>query len=205
LIGYAVTVAGALVLHFAVTLPLLFWLITRRNPYRVMRAMSAALFTGFSTASSSGTLPVTLERVENGVGVSNKVSSFVLPIGATVNMDGTALYECVAVIFVSQLYAASNPDFTLTLGSQVLIVFLALMVSIGAAGIPHAGLVMMVIIFKAIGVPIELAGVLWAVDRPLDMCRTVVNLWSDTMGTVTIAHTENEIDESVLFAAKPGD
>ena len=184
-----------------VTLPLLFWLITRRNPYSVMRAMSAALYTGFSTASSSGTLPVTLERVEHGVGVSNKISSFVLPIGATVNMDGTALYECVAVIFVSQLYAAANPEFTLTLGSQLMIVFLALIVSIGAAGVPHAGLVMMVIIFKAVGVPVELAGLLWAVDRPLDMCRTVVNLWSDTMGTVAIAHTEGEIDESVLFEA----
>jgi len=198
LVGYAATVAGALAVHFFVTLPLLFWLITRRNPYRVMRMMSAALFTGFSTASSSGTLPVTLERVEHGVGVSNKISSFVLPLGATVNMDGTALYECVAVIFVSQIYAAANPEFTLTLGSQLMIVFLALMVSIGAAGIPHAGLVMMVIVFKAIGVPIELAALLWAVDRPLDMCRTTVNIWSDTMGAVTIAHTENEIDEAIF-------
>jgi Na+/H+-dicarboxylate symporter len=203
LLGYAVTVAGALALHFFLTLPLLFWLVTRRNPYGVMRAMTAALYTGFSTASSSGTLPVTLERVEHGVGVSNKVSSFVLPIGATVNMDGTALYECVAVIFVSQLYAAANPEFTLTLGTQLIIVFLALMVSVGAAGVPHAGLVMMVIIFKAVGVPVELAGLLWAVDRPLDMCRTVVNLWSDTMGTVAIAHTEGEIDESVLFRRAP--
>jgi len=202
LIGYAVTVALALAVHFFGTLPLLFWLITRRNPYRVMRAMSPALLTGFSTASSSGTLPVTLERVEHGVGVSNKISSFVLPIGATVNMDGTALYECVAVIFISQLYAGANPEFTLTLGSQLLIVFLALMVSIGAAGIPHAGLVMMVIIFKAVGVPIELAGLLWAVDRPLDMCRTMTNIWSDTMGAATIAHTEGEIDESVLFSPR---
>jgi Na+/H+-dicarboxylate symporter len=144
-------------------------------------------------------LPVTLERVENGVGVSNKVSSFVLPIGATVNMDGTALYECVAVIFVAQLYATANPDFVLTAGAQVMIVFLALMVSIGAAGIPHAGLVMMVIIFEAVGVPVELAAVLWAIDRPLDMSRTVVNLWSDSVGTTVIAHTEGEIDESVLF------
>jgi Na+/H+-dicarboxylate symporter len=201
LIGYAGTVAAALATHLFVTLPLLFWLLTRRNPYRVMRAMSPALFTGFSTASSSGTLPVTLERVENGVGVSNNISSFVLPIGATVNMDGTALYECVAVIFVSQLYAAAHPEFALTFGSQALIVFLALMVSIGAAGIPHAGLVMMVIIFKAVGLPIELAGILWAIDRPLDMCRTTVNIWSDTMGTVTIAHTEGEIEDAVLFRA----
>ena len=122
-----------------------------------------------------------------------------LPIGATVNMDGTALYECIAVIFVSQLYAAANPDFTLTLANQLMIVFLALMVSIGAAGIPHAGLVMMVIIFEAIGLPTALTALLWAVDRPLDMCRTVVNVWSDTMGTTAIAHAENEIDESVLF------
>jgi len=198
LIGYAGTVFGALAIHFLVTLPLLFWLLTRRNPYRVMRAMAPALLTGFSTASSSGTLPVTLERIERGVGVSNKVSSFVLPIGATVNMDGTALYECVAVIFVAQIYAAANPDFTLTFGAQALIVFLALMVSIGAAGIPHAGLVMMVIIFRAVGIPIELAGVLWAVDRPLDMCRTTVNIWSDTMGTAAIAHTEGEIDEGMF-------
>ena len=148
--------------------------------------------------------PSRCERVEHGVGVSNKVSSFVLPIGATVNMDGTALYECVAVIFVSQLYAAANPEFTLTLGSQLMIVFLALMVSVGAAGMPHAGLVMMVIIFKAIGVPVELAGLLWAVDRPLDMCRTVVNIWSDTMGTVAIAHTEGEIDESKSVQGRLG-
>jgi Na+/H+-dicarboxylate symporter len=200
LLGYAGTVFGALAVHFLLTLPLLFWLITRRNPYRVMRAMAPALLTGFSTASSSGTLPVTLERVERGVGVSNKISSFVLPIGATVNMDGTALYECVAVIFVAQIYHVANPDFTLTFGGQMMIVFLALMVSIGAAGIPHAGLVMMVIIFRAVGIPIELAGLLWAVDRPLDMCRTTVNIWSDVMGATAVAHTEGEIDEAIFPA-----
>ncbi len=202
LLGYAGTVAGALAIHFLGTLPLLFWLLTRRNPYAVMREMSPALLTAFSTASSSGTFPVTLERVENGVGVSNKISSFVLPLGATVNMDGTALYECVATLFVAQLYAAANPDFSLTVGAQILIVFLALLVSIGAAGIPHAGLVMMVIIFQAVGLPVGLTALLWAVDRPLDMARTMTNVWSDTMGTVTIAHTEGEIDESVLF--RPG-
>ena len=199
LIGYFLTVLVALMLHLFVTIPALFWLLTRRNPYKVLRAMMPALLTAFSTASSSGTLPVTLNRVENNVGVSNKVSSFVLPIGATVNMDGTALYECIAVIFVSQLYAAANPDFTLTFANQLMIVFLALMVSIGAAGIPHAGLVMMVIIFEAIGLPTALTAVLWAVDRPLDMCRTVVNIWSDTMGATAIAHGEKEIDETVLF------
>ncbi len=200
LAGYAGTVALALGIHLLVTLPLLFWLITRRNPYLVMRAMSPALMTAFSTASSSGTFPVTLERVENGVGVSNRVSSFILPLGATVNMDGTALYECVATLFVAQVYASADPNFTLTFGAQITIVMLALMVSIGAAGIPHAGLVMMVIIFQAVGLPVGLTALLWAVDRPLDMCRTMVNVWSDSMGAVTIAHTEKEIDESRLFA-----
>ena len=199
LIGYAATVAGGLAVHFFVTLPLLFWIVTRRNPYRVMRAMSPSLLTAFSTASSSATLPLTIDRVENGVGVSNKVSGFVLPLGATVNMDGTALYECVATIFVAQIYAAATPGFELTLGMQATIVFLSLMVSIGAAGIPHAGLVMMVIIFKAVGLPIEMTALLWAVDRPLDMCRTSVNVWSDAMGATAIAHGEGEIDERVLF------
>jgi len=196
---YAGTVAAALAIHFLVTLPLLFWFFTRRNPYAVMRVMSPALLTAFSTASSSGTLPVTIERVENGVGVSNRISSFVLPLGATVNMDGTALYECVATLFVSQIYAYAHPDFTLTFGAQITIVVLALLVSIGAAGIPHAGLVMMVIIFQAIGLPIGLTALLWAVDRPLDMCRTMVNVWSDTMGTVTVACSEGEVDESILL------
>jgi Na+/H+-dicarboxylate symporter len=199
LLGYVGTVAGALAIHFLVTLPLLFWILTRRKPYTVMREMSPALMTAFSTASSSGTLPVTLERVEHGVGVSNRISSFVLPLGATVNMDGTALYECVATLFVAQLYATANPEFVLTFGSQITIVVLALLVSIGAAGIPHAGLVMMVIIFQAVGLPVGLTALLWAVDRPLDMCRSMVNVWSDSMGTVTIAHTEREIEENVLF------
>ncbi len=199
LLGYAGTVAGGLALHFFVTLPLLLWALTRRNAYLVMREVSPALLTAFSTASSSGTFPVTLERVERGVGVSNRVSGFVLPLGATVNMDGTALYECVATLFVAQLYATAHPEFHLGIGAQLTIVLLALLVSIGAAGIPHAGLVMMVIIFQAVGLPVELTALLWAVDRPLDMCRTMVNVWSDILGTVAVGHFEREIDERVLF------
>ncbi len=199
--GYVATVALGLFIHFFLTLPLLVWLVTRRNAYRVMRAASPALLTALSTASSSGTLPVTMERAENGVGVSNRISSFVLPLGATVNMDGTALYECVATIFVAQLYAQTHPGFVLTAGAQVTVVLLALLVSVGAAGIPHAGLVMMVIIFQAVGLPVGLTALLWAVDRPLDMCRSAVNVWSDLCGSVTVAHLEREIDESVLFAA----
>ncbi len=202
LAGYAATVAAALAVHLFVTLPLLFFLLTRRNPYLVMKAVSPALLTGFSTASSSGTLPLTMQRLEDGVGVGNKTTSFVLPLGATINMDGTALYECVAVLFVANVYAATNPAFTMTLGTQMIVVLLAIVVSIGAAGIPHAGLVMMVIIFKAVGLPIELTALLWAVDRPLDMCRTMVNIWSDSMGTVTIALSEDDVATKVLF--EPG-
>ncbi|RAL25313.1 dicarboxylate/amino acid:cation symporter [Lujinxingia litoralis] len=199
-VGYAATVAAALLLHGLITLPLLFWLLTRRNPYTMLGAMSATLLTAFSTASSSGTLGMTLEQLEDRVGVDNQVGGFVLPLGATINMDGTALYECVAVLFVAQVYATTHPEFVLTFGTQLTIVMLALMVSIGAAGIPHAGLVMMVIIFEAVGLPLELIALLWAIDRPLDMARTMINVWSDSVGATTIAHLEDAIDESVLFA-----
>lgn len=200
--GYAVTVAAGLAVHFLFTLPLLFWAFTRRNPYRLLKAMSPALLTAFSTASSSGTLPLTLQRLEEGVGVGNKTTSFVAPLGATINMDGTALYECVAVLFVANVYAATTPSFTMTFGMQVTVVLLSLLVSIGAAGIPHAGLVMMVIIFQAVGLPVELTALLWAVDRPLDMCRTTVNVWSDCVGTTVIGLSEKDVDLAVLF--EPG-
>jgi len=197
---YIVTVFAALGIHAMLTLPLLVFLATRRNPYRFLRAMSPALLTGFSTASSSGTLGVTLERAEHGAGISNRVASFVLPIGATVNMDGTALYEIVTVLFIAQVHAGVDPSFSLSLGQQLLIVFLGLTVSIGAAGIPHAGLVMMVIILQAVGLPIEYTGLIWAVDRVLDMCRTATNVASDSCITYIVASTEGELDPSALRA-----
>lgn len=196
---YVVTILGGLAVHVGATLPLLIWLVTRRNPYRYLRTMLPAFVTGFSTASSVGTLGVTMERAENGAGISDRVTSFVLPIGATVNMDGTALYELVTVIFIAQIHATIDPTFTLTLGQQLLIVFLGLTVSIGAAGIPHAGLVMMVIILQAVGLPVEYTALIWAVDRPLDMCRTATNIASDSTITLVVAHTEKQIDESVLW------
>jgi Na+/H+-dicarboxylate symporter len=194
-----VTVFLGLSIHALVSLPLLVFLVRRRNPYRFLRAMSPALVTGFSTASSSGTLGVTLERAEHGAGISNRVASFVLPIGATINMDGTALYEIVSVLFIAQIHAAVDPSFTLTIGQQILIVFLGLTVSIGAAGIPHAGLVMMVIILQTVGLPVEYTGLIWAVDRILDMCRTATNITSDLSIAMVVAHTEGEVDDAVLF------
>ena len=201
LFDFVLTVGLALSVHFLITLPLLCFLLTKRNPFTFMQAMSPALLTGYSTASSSGTLGVTIETANEEAGINNRISSFVLPLGATVNMDGTALFECVTVLFIAQVHASNHPDFApLTLSAQLMVVFLALAVSIGAAGIPHAGLVMMVIILNAVGLPIEYTALIWAVDRILDMARTMTNIWSDCCGTLVIAHTENAIDDSVLFA-----
>jgi Na+/H+-dicarboxylate symporter len=149
--------------------------------------MGAALLTAFSTASSSATLPITMECVEKNAGVSNRTSSFVLPLGATVNMDGTALYECVAVMFIAQAYGIE-----LGFATQMLIVMLALLTSIGVAGIPAASLVAIAIILTAVGLPLEGIGLILAVDRLLDMMRTSVNVFSDSCGAVIIAKSEGE-------------
>ncbi len=202
LLLYMATVTLALVIHACVTLPLVVRFIGRASPRRWANAMSPALMTAFSTSSSSMTLPVTLETVEKRGKVSNKVTSFTLPLGATINMDGTALYECIGVIFLAQYYSGISPEFTLTFGQQGIVVVMALMASIGAAGIPSAGLVMMLAILSVLGLPIEGAALLLAVDRPLDMLRTVVNVWSDSCGACVIARSEGE--EGPLHAGAPG-
>jgi len=184
---YMITVLTGLAIHFFITLPLILKFIGKSNPYLHFRAMSLPLITAFSTSSSSATLPLTIEAVENNSGVSNKISSFVLPLGATVNMDGTALYECVAAMFIAQAYGIE-----LGFIQQMIVVFTALLASIGAAGIPMAGLVMMSVVLTAVGLPLEGVGLILAVDRILDMCRTVVNVFSDTCGAVTIAKSEGE-------------
>ena len=191
LLQYMAVVTVALVLHAGVTLPLILRFVGRMSPLRWFKAMSPALMTAFSTSSSSMTLPVTLDTVEMRGKVSRRVTSFTLPLGATINMDGTALYECVGVVFLAQYYSSTG-DFDFTLSKQLLVVFMALTASIGAAGIPSAGLVMMLAILAALGLPIEGAALLLAVDRPLDMMRTVVNVWSDSCGAALIARTEGE-------------
>jgi len=192
LLLYMFVVVLALLIHAGLTLPLILRFIGGVNPLRWFQAMSPAVMTAFSTSSSSMTLPVTLETVEQRGRVSNQVTSFTLPLGATINMDGTALYECVGVIFLAQYYASTG-DFELTLGKQALVVMMALLASIGAAGIPSAGLVMMLSILSALGLPLEGAALLLAIDRPLDMLRTVVNVWSDTCGAAVIARSEGEL------------
>ncbi len=191
LLAYMAVVAGALAVHSCLVLPALLRFVGGIRPGAWVRAMAPALLTALSTSSSSITLPATLEAAEKRGGISNKISSFVLPLGATINMDGTALYECVGVIFLSQFYASAG-GFELTLGMQAFIVVTALLASIGAAGIPSAGLVMMLAILSGLGLPVEGAALLLAIDRPLDMLRTGVNIWSDSCGAALIARSEGE-------------
>jgi Na+/H+-dicarboxylate symporter len=184
---YMGTVIAALLIHFLITLPLITKYIGKADPFKHMKNMATPLFTAFSTSSSGATLPLTMTAVEKNSGVSNKVTSFTLPLGATINMDGTALYECVAAMFIAQAYGAD-----LSILSQVIIVFTALLASIGAAAIPMAGLVMITVILTAVNLPLEGIGLILAVDRILDMFRTATNVWSDSCGAVVIAKSEGE-------------
>jgi proton glutamate symport protein len=184
---YMGTVILALAIHFFITLPLILKFIGKAKPIKHMRNMATPLLTAFSTSSSGATLPLTITAVEKNSGVSNKISSFTLPLGATINMDGTALYECIAAIFIAQAYGIE-----LSMVQQVIIVVTALLASIGAAAIPMAGLVMITVILTAVGLPLEGVGLILAVDRILDMFRTCTNVWSDSCGAVIIAKSEGE-------------
>ncbi|OUW63211.1 MAG: hypothetical protein CBD58_00490 [bacterium TMED198] len=188
---YVVTIALGLSIHILFVLPFIFYVFTGKNPILHFRAMAPAMATAFSTSSSNATLPMTIKCVEKNAGVSNKVSSFVLPLGATINMDGTALYECAGVLFIAQVLGVD-----LTMYQQLVIVVTALLASIGAAGIPSAGLVMIFIVTQAVGFKDQevalIVGTMLAVDRPLDMFRTVVNIFSDSVGTSLIAKSEGE-------------
>jgi Na+/H+-dicarboxylate symporter len=184
---YMGTVILALLIHFLLTLPLLVKLVGKARPFKHLVNMSTPLLTAFSTSSSGATLPLTLKAVEHNSGVSNKISSFTLPLGATINMDGTALYECVGAIFIAQAYGVD-----LTIIQQLIIVVTALLASIGAAAIPMAGLVMITVVLTAVGLPLEGVGLILAVDRILDMFRTATNVWSDSCGAVIIAKSEGE-------------
>jgi len=199
ILQFAGVALAALMLHLLVVMPLILMLVARVNPLRHYKAMAPALVTAFSTASSSATLPLTIDCVENRAGVSNKTASFVLPLGATVNMDGTALYECVAAIFICQAFGID-----LSLAQQFMIVVTALLTSIGVAGVPSASLVAIVVILTAVEKQLPAGslpegaslvagmGLLFVFDRPLDMCRTAVNIFSDSVGAVVLAKSEGE-------------
>lgn len=184
---YMLTVFVGLVIHGGIILPLSVKVLGKANPYKHLKNMATPLLTAFSTSSSNAALPLSMEAVEHKSGVSNKITSFTLPLGATVNMNGTALYECVAVMFIAQAYGIE-----LTMGQQGIVVLTALLAAIGSAGIPMAGLVMMTIVLTAVNLPLEGIGLILAVDRILDMSRTTINVWGDTCAAVIIAKSEGE-------------
>ena len=179
--AYFGTVLAGLGVHAFLTLPLILWIFTRRNPVRFMYQMSQAILTAFSTASSTATLPITMNCAVEKAKVSKQSSDFVLPLGATINMDGTALYEAAAAIFIAQAIG-----FELTITSQLVIAVTATMAAIGAAGIPEAGLVTMVIVLNAVGLPVEYIGLILSVDWLLDRFRTAVNVFGDSIGSAVV-------------------
>jgi proton glutamate symport protein len=191
LVPYVLTVAGALVLHTAGVLPLVLKFLAMRAPLRHFKDMEDSLLMSFSTASSTATIPVTMRCLRENAGVSERVTSFVIPLGATVNMNGTALYECVVVVFAAQVLGVD-----LSLAQQFMVVLLALVSSIGVAGIPAASLVAIIIIMQNAGFSEDMIkaslGLILTIDRPLDMARTTVNVFGDTVGAVLIAKREGE-------------
>lgn len=182
---YMLTVIVGLGIHVLVVLPGIYWLVRKQNPFKYMLGMAQALLTAFSTASSSATLPITMECAKTNNKVGDRAAGFVLPLGATINMDGTALYEAVAVIFIAQ-----SLGMDLSAGQMVVVFFTATLAAIGAAGIPEAGLVMMAIVLTAVGIDPANAGLILAVDWFLDRFRTAVNVAGDAIGAGVIDHLE---------------
>jgi len=190
---YALTIGSGVTFHLLVSLPILLIVLGRISPRIHFANMRDPLLIAFSTSSSGATLPVTMRAVEEKVGVSNKVASFVLPMGATVNMDGTAVFECAGALFIAQMLG-----FDLTIAQQAVVVLTALLASIGAAAVPSAGLVVIFVVLEAVGLRGPevnvIVGSMLAIDRPLDMLRTAVNVFSDSCGAAIVARSEGETD-----------
>ncbi|CAM1341088.1 dicarboxylate/amino acid:cation symporter [Tenacibaculum aestuarii] len=193
LLKYALTVVGGLLL-LVVFYMILISVFVKKNPFWFLQQISPAQLLAFSTSSSAATLPVTMERVEEHVGVDKEVSSFVLPVGATINMDGTSLYQAVAAVFIAQALS-----FDLTFGDQLTIILTALLASIGSAAVPGAGMVMLVIVLESVGFPADKLAIglalIFAVDRPLDMCRTVINVTGDATVSTLVAKSVGKLGE----------
>lgn len=185
--SFVLVVWSGLVIQFLIILPLCVRCLGKQNPWKHMSKMSSAILTAFSTCSSGAALPINIRDSQEKCGVSPKIASFVLPLGSTINMNGTALYECVAAIFIAQAYGIE-----LTLVQQIVIVLTALLAAIGTAGIPMAGMVMLAIVLNAVGLPLEGVGIVLAVEQFCDMPRTMVNSYGDACGAVIIAHSEGE-------------
>jgi proton glutamate symport protein len=188
---YMLAVIAGLLIHVVLVYSTLFKMFSKMSLKNFLRGIRPALLLGFSTSSSAATLPVTMERVQKNLGVEEEVASFVLPVGATINMDGTSLYQAVAAVFI-----AGAVGIELTIFQQITIVLTALLASIGAAGVPGAGIIMLVIVLKSIDVPIEGIALILGVDRILDMMRTAVNITGDAAVSVAVAHMEGKLGEA---------
>ena len=186
---YAISVVIGLALMICVYL-LLVWIFTKKSPKYFLNGIAPAQLLAFSTSSSAATLPVTMERVEEHLGVKKEVTSFVLPIGATINMDGTSLYQAVAAVFIAQAFGMD-----LSIGAQLGIIVTATLASIGSAAVPGAGMVMLVIVLAQAGIPEAGLALIFAVDRPLDMCRTVVNVTGDATVSMMVAKSQGKLGE----------
>ena len=186
---YAITVVGGLTLMIVIY-NLLVFIFTKKSPSFFMKAMSPAQLLAFSTSSSAATLPVTMERVVEHIGVEEEVASFVLPIGATINMDGTSLYQAVAAVFIAQAFGMD-----LSIGAQLGIIVTAALASIGSAAVPGAGMVMLVIVLGQAGIPEAGLALIFAIDRPLDMCRTMVNVTGDAAVSMLVAKSVGKLSD----------
>ena len=184
---FVLVVWGGLLIQGGIVLPTLVRVLGKQNPWRHISKMSTVLLTAFSTCSSGAALPINIRDSQEKCGISNKIASFVLPLGSTINMNGTALYECVTAIFIAQAYGID-----LSLAQQIMIIFTALLAAIGTAGIPMAGMVMLTIVLTAVGLPLEGIGLVLAVEQLCDMPRTCINTYGDSCGAVIIAHSEGE-------------
>ncbi len=187
---YAFTVVLGLAIHACITLSLLVMILGRYSPLKLFKALLPAIMTAWSTASSAATLPLTMDCLSKRAGVDRKIGNFVLPLGATVNMDGTALYESIAVVFIAELLGID-----LTIGMQIVIFITATLAAIGAAAIPGAGLVTMGIVLTAAGLPLDGIGLILAIDRILDQFRTAVNVWGDATAAIVVGRMENAITD----------
>ena len=201
LLVYSLTVIAGLAVMTFIVYPAVLWTFAKVPPQRFFSAIAPAQLLAFSSSSSSATLPVTMECMEDRLGASEEVTSFVVPLGATINMDGTALYQGVAALFIAQLYGVD-----LTFGDQLTIVLTATLASVGTAGVPGVGLIMLVIVLQAVGInDTVMAGgiaIIFGVDRLLDMCRTTTNVTGDCMVTAVVAHAEGELAHPDVVAAR---
>ncbi len=191
-LSYVGTLVGALLIHLFVTLMLLFWVFTRLNVWMFLRKMRAAQVFAFSTASSNATIPITLRTVTERMGVGNSVGSFTVPFGATINMDGTAIMQGVATVFLANVYGID-----LGLGGYLTVIAMAVLASIGTAGVPGVGMVMLTMVLTQVGLPIEGIAIVLGVDRLMDMIRTAVNITGDAVVTCIVAKSEGQLDRTV--------